>query len=154
MNDLEIIKGLKETECSCEQCQNMCKEPCCPTPDEVEKLIEAGYSNRFSLDDWDCDVNPKPMIKPALKGYEQYRAPFETKTEEGCTFWKEGKCELHDTGLKPMHAKYSHHSTLADLEVYEKLEKWIKESWGTEKATKLIETYKEKFHKGVNNENI
>lgn len=99
---------LPETECSCLECQSMCTRPCWGTPENIQKLIDAGFGNRLYADYWcgrrveDSDIN---MIQPALKDFEHGIAPFWPRTEKGCTFWKDGLCELHDKGLKPIEGK-------------------------------------------------
>lgn len=130
------------TECACEKCVKMCRAPCCGTPQEINALIEAGYGDRLMLDDWDDDPD---MIKPAMKAYEGYRAPWATSTKEGCTFWKEGKCELHDTGLKPMHARLAHHDMIDEEWKY--VCNKIKETWHGEEAEICIKNWREKFYK-------
>jgi hypothetical protein len=104
---------------------------------EIETLIKLGYANRLMLDDWPGDVD---ILKPAMKGYESNTAPWEVRMEEGCTFWKEGKCELHNLGLKPMAGRYAHHSN--KIEEYEEVEDVIRKSWETKKASNLIEKWK------------
>lgn len=42
-----------ESSCSCTTCKNMCKQsPCFPTPEEVEKLIDAGYKDQLMASYW------------------------------------------------------------------------------------------------------
>lgn len=121
----------------------MCEAPCCATPQEALKLMDAGYGDRLMLDDW---PDAETMLKPALKGHEGQKAPWETSTHEGCTFWKNGKCELHYTGLKPMHAVLAHHN-LTKQEYTVISEKIIK-SWDTKKGDKAIIRWKEE--RGMN----
>lgn len=127
------------TECDCEKCQIMCHAPCCGTPNDILNLIEAGYAKRLCLDDW---AGQPPDIHPALKGYEGNSAPWETKSEEGCTFWKGGKCELHESGLKPLLGKYAHHSY--DESHYNEIEEYVLNSWDTDFGREVIELWKEK----------
>lgn len=117
----------------------MCHAPCCGTPEEMEKLIKLGYRNRLMFDDW---PGQEDLIKPALKGYGGKKAPWETRTEKGCTFWKKGKCELHKLGLKPMVGRLAHHSN--SLEDSMKIEDVVRESWRTEKAKEVIQLWKKK----------
>src|SRR5277367_2632444 len=86
------------TECSCKRCSLMCQGPCCGLVSDMKMLIDKGYGNRLMLDDIaDGDA---PLLKPALKGYEGKKAPWSTRMPLGCPFWKKGKCELHESGLK------------------------------------------------------
>lgn len=127
------------TECDCERCSQMCQAPCCPTPDEVIALMEAGYGHRLMLDDWPGQAD---IIKPALKGHEGKKAPWEVRTLAGCTFWTvDGKCALHGTGLKPLQGRLAHHDHTE--EEYNSIAEIIGESWETEEADKVIEEWKE-----------
>lgn len=125
-------------ECDCERCSRMCRAPCCGTPGDIKKLIEAGYAKRLMLDDLPSGPD---MIKPALKGSEGEEAPWEVSSEKGCTFWKKGKCELHDLNLKPTQGKLVHHSF--NREQYEGVEEIIRDSWETPEAGNVIEMWKE-----------
>ncbi len=133
---------LIESQCSCDICSSMCQAPCCGTPDDMQKLIDAGYIDRLMLDDW---PDGETLIKPALKGHEGYYAPFETKTVDGCTFWENGLCQLHALKLKPTVGRCVQHDT--DNEYHNNLKNHINKSWSTKKAKKMIEKYKEFFKK-------
>jgi len=130
------------SECSCERCQRMCHTPCTGTPEDIEAIMEAGYGDRLCLDDWPGEV---PDIHPALKGYESQNAPYHTQSKIGCTFWKEGKCELHDKGLKPLGGKYAHH----DLpeEECDKITPYSQKIWNTEKGKSVVSEWKKRFLK-------
>ena len=95
------------------------------------------------LDDW---VDGPDMIKPAMKGSESYRALWATSSEEGCTFWKNGLCELHHKELKPMHAQLSHHGNTKEQN--DAIAETVRESWFTEEAEICIKNWKEKYYKG------
>ena len=83
----------------------MCKQsPCFPTPQEVITLLQNGYQDQLSLSIYADSVSGKDH--PAI-------TPKWTK-DEGCTFQnKDGLCELHDLGLKPLEGRLAHH-TLGD----------------------------------------
>jgi len=123
--------------CDCEKCSSMCKAPCCGTPEDMQKLINHGYASRLMLDDWPGGPD---MLKPALKGSEGLSAPWEVSTEQGCTFWKNGKCELHDLGLKPIQGKLAHHNN--SLEKCEEIEYLINNSWKTDESETVVENWK------------
>lgn len=125
------------SECDCEKCSQMCQASCCGTPEDINKLIEAGYADRLMLDDWPGDAD---ILKPALKGYESESAPWEVATKEGCTFWKNGKCELHISGLKPTQGKLALHSLSEDQEQY--ISELLRDSWNTILAEEIIEKWK------------
>jgi|JI7StandDraft_1071085.scaffolds.fasta_scaffold18917_4 hypothetical protein len=128
-----------ESECDCEMCSSMCHGPCSGTPEDMEKLIDRGFGNRLSYDDWE----PKPYIlKPSLKGYEGKKQPWHTRSEEGCTFWKDGKCELHNLGLKPTQGKLERHDST--IEQSKEIQNMIIESWDeeNENVKRVIDLWK------------
>jgi len=103
--------------------------------------MDAGFASRLMFDDWPFGAD---MLKPAMKGSEGERAPWEVKTEEGCTFWKDGKCELHQSGLKPIQGKLAHHAnTRAQIGEIEGL---IRSSWDSDEATEVIERWKKEVN--------
>lgn len=128
------------SECECERCSVMCQAPCCGTPEDINKLMKAGYANRLMFDDWPDWDGGSDMLKPAMKGSEGSRAPWETRTEEGCTFWKDGKCELHKSGLKPIQGKLVTHDS-SDEQIQWIIDK-IRRSWKTKKAKAVIKKWK------------
>ncbi len=133
------------SECACDICHKMCHAPCTGTPEEIDAIIEGGYGHRLCLDDWPNQVTD---IHPALKGYEGGKAPFATRSEDGCTFWIHGKCELHNKGLKPLGGKFAHHA-LPDSE-WEKFCSYNEKAWDSEKGRSVIEKWKERFLKDDN----
>lgn len=100
--------GRKPCECSCDKCKSQCHTPCLGTPEDIERLIKAGYGDRLALTEWVAGVlmglcdEPIQMIQARLE-------------DNGwCTFYHDGKCELHDKGLKPTEGRLSHHSLKLD----------------------------------------
>lgn len=97
--------GRKPSVCRCHQCQNQCRTPCLGTPDDIRRLIEAGYAHRLKATLWYVGVvlgklsYPIPMVQAIVD-------------DNGwCTFRRDdGLCELHDLGLKPTEGRLSHHS--------------------------------------------
>lgn len=122
----EIIKkktGREEVECSCEHCQNQCKVPCLGTPDDILRLLEAGYRQQLSVSYW--------MIG-ALLGKIPHSVPMvqAIKTEHGCIFHKDRLCELHSLGLKPTEGKLSHHEIKPDNFIFELSLNWnVAKEW-------------------------
>ena len=103
----------KESTCACEKCKNMCRErPCWPSPQEAQKLIDSGYSNRLMYDYWVGDGRTGSdigIISPAIVGYEGKAAPSWSMGR--CTFLtKDDLCELHDKGLKPIEGRVADHT--------------------------------------------
>lgn len=79
-------------------------------------IIEAGLGDRLMKDAWYGDEADNyssdggediPILCPALKGSEGKSSPYIPSSEEGCTFHVQGKCELHELGLKPSEGSLS-----------------------------------------------
>ena len=81
----------------------MCeRRPCWPTPDDAQRLIDAGHADRLMLDWWFDNEQNKTVyvLTPAITGREGGQAPAIPSGR--CTFFSdEGLCRLHDLGLKP-----------------------------------------------------
>lgn len=120
-----IDKIMQETgkaisECKCYTCASHCKKtPCIGTPEDMEKLVNAGYSNRLAAVGWGVGklygITDKiiPIIAPRFD------------VEKGsCTFFNDGLCELHEKGLKPTEGKLSSHTT----ETFSSIEEFKKNS--------------------------
>ena len=100
---IQKITGRKQTNCDCELCQQQCRIlPCLGTPEDILKIIEAGFGERVIMTYWWSGL--LMGVADRVIGMVQPRM-----TPTGCTFFKEGKCELHDLGLKPTEGKLSHH---------------------------------------------
>ncbi len=138
MNKLSV----QPTECDCARCSKMCHSPCCGIPEDFEVLINNGYASRLMLDDW---PDGETMLKPALKGYEGEIAPWETGTTEGCTFWKEGKCELHSLGLKPIQGRLALHGHSQSQ--LDEITTFLDDAWSDNKGEKVIEQWKNELAK-------
>ena len=100
--------GRKPVECKCQDCKTQCHTPCLGTPDDIMKLIDAGYIDKLAVTGWSVGLilgridHTIPMVQPL-------------KLDTGfCVFYKDGLCELHSSGLKPTEGKLSHHSIKAE----------------------------------------
>ena len=103
---LEVLPP--ETKCDCLDCQEMCLHPCWPTPEEA-LVIELHHPYRMYRDYWVMAEGPDIYIfGPAIKGYCAKEAPYWIRGS--CTFFVDGKCQLHDEGLKPLEGRLAHHS--------------------------------------------
>jgi hypothetical protein len=92
--------------CSCEVCLRFCQRPGWWTVSEATAVIAAGHGNRVML-----ELAPDRsfgVLAPAFKGNEA-KAALNMYASRGCTFLKEGLCELHGTGLMPLECRYCHH---------------------------------------------
>lgn len=88
--------GKKLISCKCQLCKSQCMQPCKGTPEDIKKLIDAGYGDRLMQ----VNVFGIDIITPK---YDE--------DKKSCTFFTNGLCELHDLELKPTEGKLSHHST-------------------------------------------
>lgn len=97
---------MKESACSCQTCQKMCKTcPCIGTPIEIAKIVNAGFKDKVGSTIWMSGMvvgiyhKPVRMVQPLMiEGH-------------GCAFLKEGNlCELHDLGLKPIEGRMATHT--------------------------------------------
>lgn len=99
---IKRISGMHESACSCQQCRNMCAAmPCLGTPEDILKLVDAGYADQLSPTIWAVGMvfgisGPIAMVQPK-------------RTHAGCIFYKAGMCLLHDRGLKPTEGKLAGH---------------------------------------------
>ncbi len=115
--------GRKEIECSCELCRKQCKAPCLGTPDDILKLLEVGYRDRLSVTYWMVGLvlGKFPAAIPMVQAI---------RTDNGCVFFKDGLCELHEPGLKPTEGKLSHHEIRLDNFIFELSLSWnIAKEW-------------------------
>lgn len=132
-----ILKtGRVITACRCQQCKSQCRTPCLGTPDDIIRLIQAGYADKLSLTAWMVGIRlnkldfPIPMVQARM-------------TENGCIFFKDGLCELHDLGLKPTEGKLSNHTIRLDNYIFEMSLTWnVAREWikidNIEKIVRII----------------
>lgn len=92
--------GSTLNECSCNTCQDMCKRaPCLGTPDEMLTLIKKGYADRLQRGTWAAGR------QYGIPDVDLIVLPKYDEQKGACTFFSEGKCELHDLGLKPLEGR-------------------------------------------------
>jgi hypothetical protein len=113
-----IVKsGFPTSQCHCDSCVSMCEtRPCWPTPDEARAIQAAGFGARLMRDYWCADAefpNDVDILAPAVVGYEGARAPYFPRGS--CTFLKDGRCELHPLGLKPLEGRVAIHGMSDEL---------------------------------------
>jgi hypothetical protein len=106
--------------CACETCLAYCARPGWWTVEEAARALDAGYGKRMML-----EMAPDrsfAVLSPAFKGNELAFAK-QIFADQGCTFFKETRCELHGTGLQPLECRFCHHDRIgqgplchADLE--------------------------------------
>jgi hypothetical protein len=119
----------------------MCTRPCFGTVKDIQKLIDAGYGEKLTLD-FHCGKNPDAIIfilTPALKGHEGKATPYIPCSKLGCTFYRYGKCDLHRSGLKPTGGKLAIHDNKFDRD--NTLSNEISEMWNSEEGRTLVEKW-------------
>lgn len=146
---LKTVEELLRNEppaCSCKTCRMNCLIPCWGTPDQMRRIMDAGYADRLSPDVVLSD-HAVWMLQPAAKGYEGKNAPltaFEHADAGGCTFWDlDGQmlCALHDAGLKPLEGRMSHHHPMYSNADW--IRGYIASKWDTDEGRQLVAEWRE-----------
>jgi hypothetical protein len=105
---LEIIRKYPPSQpCSCVRCVSYCSRPGWWLVKEAEACIAAGYGFRMML-----EVSPErdfAVLSPAFRGNEGNYA-LQEFSGYGCTFLRNGLCELFGTGFQPLECRYCHHT--------------------------------------------
>jgi hypothetical protein len=118
------ITGREPVSCKCAKCKSQCQRtPCLGTPQDIMKLIEAGYKDRLGITAWSVGmlVGALPFPIPMVQAIQ---------TTEGCAFFKDGLCILHEQGLKPTEGKLSHHTiTIENFEFSKSLSWNVARTW-------------------------
>lgn len=125
--------GRRPTQCKCKECKQQCHTPCLGTPQDILKLVKAGYAERLALTDWFAGM----MMGCTDHGITMIQA----KGENGwCTFYHDGLCELHDKGLKPTEGKLSHHTIKLDNWTRKKSISWnVAKEWENKDNFSVVE---------------
>ncbi len=132
------LKG-PESECSCDKCAAMCDHrPCWGTPDEMRKIIEAGFGERLMRDYWSKPDAEIDILAPAIVGYEGQSAPWWPMGR--CTFLTDdGLCSLHDLGLKPIEGRLAHHDGGSKA-----VHRAVAMRWDTRKGRRLVDEWEQR----------
>lgn len=92
--------------CSCTVCVSYCQRPGWWTVEQAAAAIQGGYAGRMMLEM--STERAFGVLAPAFKGCEGKFAAAGYSLR-GCTFFDEGLCELHGTGLMPLECRFCHH---------------------------------------------
>ena len=95
--------------CGCAVCRAFCQRPGWWTVNEAQDAIRAGFGARMML-----EVSPERtfgVLSPAFAGCEGNFA-LQEYSRRGCTFLKNGLCELHKTNFMPLECRFCHHARL------------------------------------------
>lgn len=111
------VTGRHPVACDCEHCRMQCMTPCLGTPQDIWRLIRAGYVDRLRITFWCVGIIMGKISFPILMVQAH-------QTRQGCVFWKDGLCELHHTGLKPTEGCLSHHIITEENLCFEKSLSW------------------------------
>lgn len=124
--------GRYPVSCDCEHCRRQCLTPCLGTPQDIWCLLEAGYKPKLRITFWAVGILLRKIPIPILM-VQPYQTP------DGCVFWKNGLCELHDTGLKPTEGKLSYHVLTEENCSFEKSLSWnVAREWILKENRMLI----------------
>lgn len=133
-----------ENECSCSDCVSMCEyRPCWGTPEDIEKIIDAGLADKLMEDYWVGDGKNGQDISipaPAIRGREGKRASFVPVGT--CTFLKDGLCQLHN-GLKPLEGRVASCKSSPEMtRIYDQIRKDIVQSWNTPEGERVYQKWR------------
>lgn len=118
--------------CSCAVCRSYCSRPGWWTVNEASRAMDAGLAGRMML-----EISPESdfgVLSPAFRGNESNYA-LQLFSGNGCTFFKNGLCELFGTGLQPLECLFCHHNRKG-LGI--KCHLAIEKDWKTTAGKKLI----------------
>lgn len=133
-----MIEEYGRTECSCEECQDMCRQRVCwPTPEEARKLMEK-FGTRLGLDYWEDD-SPIFIVCPAIMGHEGEK--FGWWPAGQCTFLRNGLCEVHT--IKPSEGAISIHD-----KKFPELHAKIARLWDSDVGRAVVEEFRSKYLRG------
>lgn len=96
------VTGRTPTECRCPVCRSYCQTPCLGTPEDIRRLLDAGYAPHLTPTYWCVGMLFGVMKHPVLM-VQLIRG------SKGCVLLQDGLCKLHELGLKPMEGRLSHH---------------------------------------------
>lgn len=126
--------GRKPIECKCQKCKQQCKTPCLGTPEDILRLINAGYKERLAITHWWVGISRGKLNFPVIM--------IQARQEENgnCTFYHDGLCELHDLGLKPTEGRLSHHSITKENFKFGKSLSWnVAKEWMDMRNGEIVE---------------
>lgn len=93
--------------CTCDICIFFCRRPGWWLVSEAREAIDKGYADRMML-----EFSPDfsfAVLSPAFRGNEAYFA-LQEFAGNGCTFLKNDRCVLFQTGFQPIECRFCHHA--------------------------------------------
>jgi hypothetical protein len=128
--------------CTCDICTGYCKRPGWWTVDQAARAFDAGYGNRMML-----EIAPEltfGVLSPAFKGSERSIAT-NMFARNGCTFFRNERCELFGTGHEPLECRFCHHERQGlGPQCHAALEK----NWRSVEGQALVDKWIKQFHPG------
>lgn len=110
------------SECRCARCVQMCRNaPCLGTPQDIERLMDAGHYVRLRPTRWTAGRG---------NGVPEIRMIQVERTKGGaCAMLANGRCTLHAAGLKPTEGVLACHEAvrLDESPTYAVALTWIQE---------------------------
>lgn len=136
LKDHEVIEkklGIPKTNCSCDECANMCKTaPCMGTPKEINKLIDLGYKPFLQVS-VSCTGWQHGFFHPPITSVQ-----FRSKPDGSCAMFNNGLCAIHNKGIKPSEGMLAHHDY--PVRDFERSAHWeVMKMWCVDENQKLIE---------------
>jgi hypothetical protein len=138
---------VNESSCTCQECVDMCKTySCLPTPQEAQRMIDAGFGKKMMLDTRPAVSHPDIKIStllPAMVGYERKLSPMEIGISS-CIFLVCERCQLHAVGMKPLEGRVAIHDK--DPEEERIFFNLLKSMWDTPYGHQVVSGWKQKFY--------
>jgi Fe-S-cluster containining protein len=123
-------------------------------PEEASRAIADGRAGRLMLDWWEPsdelgNEDRIYLLCPAAEDCEGCFAPIGDFLEMAlglfekgqCTFLKAGKCEIHDSGFKPLECRTAHHDR-EDEELPLDERASIAAAWMTDRGRQIVAEWK------------
>ena len=106
--------GRRPCECKCRLCKMQCRTPCLGTPQDILRLMDAGYTDRLYVTEWAAGIMLGVTNEIVLMIQAEQVGGSDLDPNAHCTFFHDGLCDLHNLGLKPTEGRLSHHSQRID----------------------------------------
>jgi hypothetical protein len=135
------LSRVSQTSCDCEVCRSFCRRPCWPTPEEAVRLMESGFGRQLMVDYWITSAGYVGIISPACLGSAGGTAPFLANV--GCMFHRNGLCDLHRLGLKPIEGRLAHHTE--DQPEGDSLHGLVASLWNTRRGRSVVARWRREF---------
>lgn len=130
--------GKQPISCNCEKCRQMCQRtPCLGTPHDILAIIEAGHIDKVCYTEWAAGM----ALGHIMRAIEmvQIKSKGEGNVNGECVFFHDGKCDLHESGLKPTEGRLSHHDvSVLELRKENNLAYQVAIEWCNDENTDII----------------